>query len=102
MFRVYESRENIPTSDVADSLITGSRLDQEVPWSCLNVSPSDQCCYYVCMLQVCVAAGTHQALVASLATALLLLLATAAWAGVVYRKTRALALKNRSVSSSYL
>ena len=53
------------------------------------------------MLQVCVAAGTHQALVASLATALLLLLATAAWAGVVYRKTRALALKNRSVSSSY-
>ena len=54
------------------------------------------------MLQVCVAAGTHQALVASLATALLLLLATAAWAGVVYRKTRALDLKNRSVSSSYL
>ena len=41
MFRVYESRENIPTSDVADSLITGSRLDQEVPWSCLS---SDQCC----------------------------------------------------------
>ena len=30
MFRVYESRENIPSSDVADSLITGSRLDQEV------------------------------------------------------------------------
>ena len=52
--------------------------------------------------QVCVAAGTHQALVASLATALLLLLATAAWAGVVYRKTRALDLKNRSLSSSYL
>ena len=52
--------------------------------------------------QVCVAAGTHQALVASLATALLLLLATAAWAGVVYRKTRALDLKNRSISSSYL
>ena len=54
------------------------------------------------MLQVCVAAGTHQALVASLATALLLLLATAAWAGVVYRKTRALDLKNRSVSPSHL
>ena len=71
MFRVYESRETIPESDTASTLITG-RTDE-----------------------VCVASGTHQAIIASLVTTILLLLCTIAWAFVVYRKTRDLAMKNR-------
>ena len=70
MFRVYESRETIPESDTASSLITG-RTDE-----------------------VCVASGTHQAIIASLVTTVLLLLCTIAWAAIVYRKTRDLAMKN--------
>ena len=72
MFRVYESRENIPSNDASGQLITGTLIDE-----------------------VCLATGTHQAIVASLATALLLLLCTSAWAWIVYKKTRALDLKNR-------
>ena len=45
--------------------------------------------------QVCVDRSTHQAIVASLATALLLLFCTSAWAWIVYKKTRALDIKNR-------
>ena len=71
MFRVYESRETIPESDTASSLITGQ---------------TDE---------VCVATGTHQAIIASLVTTILLLLCTIAWAAIVYRKTRDLAMKNR-------
>ena len=70
MFRVYESRETIPESDTASSLITG-QIDE-----------------------VCVATGTHQAIIASLVTTILLLLCTIAWAAIVYRKTRDLAMKN--------
>ena len=72
MFRVYESRETIPESDTASTLITG-RTDE-----------------------VCVASGTHQAIIASLVTTVLLLLCTIMWAAMVYRKTRDLAIKNRS------
>ena len=83
MFRVYESRETIPESDTASSLITGQ---------------TDE---------VCVASGTHQAIIASLVTTILLLLCTIAWAAIVYRKTRDLAMKNRiadgdSSSTAYL
>ena len=72
MFRVYENRENIPSNDASGQLITGTLIDE-----------------------VCLATGTHQAIVASLATALLLLLCTSAWAWIVYKKTRALDIKNR-------
>ena len=69
MFRVYESRDSIPSSeDAAPTLLTH---------------------------EVCLTSSTHQALVASLATALLLLVCTSAWAWIVYKKTRALDLKNR-------
>ena len=45
--------------------------------------------------EVCVASGTHQALVASLATSCLLLLLTASAAWIVYTKYRNIDLKNR-------
>ena len=70
MFRVYESRETIPESDTATSLITGR--------------PEE----------VCLASSTHQAVVAGLVTSVLLLLCTLTWAVIVYRKTRDLAIKN--------
>ena len=72
MFRVYENRENIPSNDASGQLITGTLIDE-----------------------VCLPTGTHQAIVASLATAFLLLLCTSAWAWIVYKKTRALDMKNR-------
>jgi len=85
MFRVYESRDSIPANDASGQLITG------VPD------------------EVCVASGTHQALVASLATSCLLLLLTASAAWIVYKKYRNIDLKNRiadggsdSSSTAYL
>ena len=88
MFRVYENRENIPDpNDVSDALITGVR--DEVSWS------GDMAPDVYCDAQVCLETGTHQAIVASLATALLLLVCTSAWAWIVYKKTRALDVKNR-------
>ena len=59
--------------------------------------------------ETCVATGTYHAIVASLATACLLLFCTSAWAWIVYKKSRALDLKNRladggseSSSTAYL
>ena len=83
MFRVYESRETIPESDTASSLITG-RTEE-----------------------VCITTTTHQAIIASLVTTVLLLLCTLTWAFIVYRKTRDLAIKNSiadgdSSSTAYL
>ena len=59
MFRVYESRENIPTSDVADSLITGSRLDQEVQWCSGLVSMSHRLTSVVTSVVTMYAAGVR-------------------------------------------
>ena len=115
MFRVYESRDSIPVNDVSDELIQRVQVTNKAMMTspvcrliCVNYSLQ----YFNCLLyqyslvqeEVCVTLGTHQALVASLATACLLLICTSAWAWIVYKKTRALDLKNRYMQNilSYL